>query len=1260
MAVKTLTTRVQQKSDTSANWAKATNFTPLKGEIIVYTDLQKIKIGDGVTKVGALEFANSKDAETLTGASLSTILNSSDVEIPTSKAVSDALNGKLDKVDAGSDWNQSDNTKPDYIKNRPFYKDVKILDSIDVDISWDGDTTGRTASSQNRFYKVSDSIFTEEQFLQMYFICNGSEIAMSSPDVLNSNSKVLSYMDSGGPVIAVDIGGSIPGGPPDVFPETGVYFPSDGSVTRLFSKESILSTETVLKKIDEEFIPDNVLHFKNEINNKLDSKNPNAFGSFSMGRKYPSVIGENSYAAGIATIASGNASHAEGKDTTASGSSSHAEGDGTTASGVNSHSEGNGTIASGYYSHAEGLSTTASGYYSHAEGEGTIASSPHQHVQGYYNLEDKANKYAHIVGNGDGPPFRSNAHTLDWSGNAWYAGKVSIGTTSNVPAPTDVNDLVTKQYVDNKFSTKTESVTSVNGQTGDVDARSDWNQNDETQPDYIKNRPFYESISLTAFLEEQQINFSSSFTIPNSIVQGKTYFIHWDDTEYTIEATGKDIFGDGSILIPYLEQADGLFTIEGSVMDAADKGIHNVEIYTTELSIKTIDEKFIPDTIARKDDFVVRSVGGHLPDSNGNVNVNYYDVIDKPPIKRGSGTESIMQLGATEASGGGSHAEGSLTTSSGMYSHAEGVSTEASGEGSHAEGEYTKSIGTYSHSEGSSTRAIGLGSHAEGSSCSSTGKFSHAEGYGTVASSDYQHVEGKFNIEDSAGNYANIVGNGEPKSDRSNAHTLDWNGNAWFAGDVYTGSTSGTNKDEGSKKLATEEYVDSKQLQPDWNQNDETAADYIKNRPFYTGDTVETVLVEQNTASFAEHNGLYGVEFPSTFEATVGETYKVSWDGTVYECTCKNFNGELFMGNLSIAGEGSDTGEPFIMFVYNGEGIAIVTADTSASHTFSISALVTEVVKIDPKYIRDMYYTADPVEIVLVEERTVAFADSSNGFYRGQLKSTFSATVGDTYKVSWDGASYECTCVLIKNLPAIGNPSIMSAGSDTGEPFLIGVDNGKRIDILTADTSASHTVSISGFVQEIVKIDEKYLPNTIATKSEVEVAQTTAENAQITASNAQTTASNAKSEALYLAARMFGHTSVVDNAFNNDKTLSITSLPACIESIGASAFYGCTKLALTSLPSGLTSIGANAFSGCTKLALTSLPSGITSIGANAFQDCTGLTSITFTGKPTTISSSAFAGCTNLTTINVPWAEGEVANSPWGATNATINYNYTEV
>lgn len=47
------------------------------------------------------------------------------------------------------------------------------------------------------------------------------------------------------------------------------------------------------------------------------------------------------------------------------------------------------------------------------------------------------------------------------------------------------------------------------------------------------------------------------------------------------------------------------------------------------------------------------------------------------------------------------------------------------------------------------------------------------------------------------------MGNGSSDGARSNAHTLDWEGNAWYSGDVYVGSTSGTNKDEGSKKLAT-------------------------------------------------------------------------------------------------------------------------------------------------------------------------------------------------------------------------------------------------------------------------------------------------------------------------------------------------------------------------------------------------------------------------------------------------------------------------
>lgn len=156
-----------------------------------------------------------------------------------------------------------------------------------------------------------------------------------------------------------------------------------------------------------------------------------------------------------------------------------------------------------------------------------------------------------------------------------------------------------------------------------------------------------------------------------------------------------------------------------------------------------------------------------------------------------------------------SHAEGKWSLAFGQASHAEGNSTKAIGKASHAEGWDTTASGHQAHAEGSNTIASGTDAHAEGGNTIASGLDSHAEGIGTIASGTNQHVQGKFNIEDTS--MLHIVGNGDYDSHyeivRSNAHTIDWHGNAWFAGDVYTGSTSGTNKDSGSKKLATEEYV---------------------------------------------------------------------------------------------------------------------------------------------------------------------------------------------------------------------------------------------------------------------------------------------------------------------------------------------------------------------------------------------------------------------------------------------------------------------
>lgn len=170
-------------------------------------------------------------------------------------------------------------------------------------------------------------------------------------------------------------------------------------------------------------------------------KNLDILNSLSMNRV--GKIGTGSIALGYNNIANNDFSTALGVGTSATAIATLAHGGYCTASANYSHAEGIVTLASGQGAHAEGFYTLASGARSHAEGSYTLASSQYQHVEGKFNVEDKANKYAHIVGNGTSKTARKNAHTLDWSGNAWFAGKVTQEGT-----PTDNKDLVNKKYVD--------------------------------------------------------------------------------------------------------------------------------------------------------------------------------------------------------------------------------------------------------------------------------------------------------------------------------------------------------------------------------------------------------------------------------------------------------------------------------------------------------------------------------------------------------------------------------------------------------------------------------------------------------------------------------------------------------------------------------------------------------------------------------------------------------------------------------------------
>ena len=291
------------------------------------------------------------------------------------------------------------------------------------------------------------------------------------------------------------------------------------------------------------------------------------------------------HAEGYRTIASGGYAHAEGGSTKASALYAHAEGFKTVASGQRSHAEGHNTESSGYGSHSEGKGTKASGQGAHAEGSGTIAVSDYQHVQGKYNVEDAANTYAHIVGNGTNET-RSNAHTLDWDGNAWYQGDVYVGGTSQ----DDGKQLATKEYVDTAIL----DITVGSMPEGAIS----WND--------LSDKPFgTEQGEVVDVLPSQDLTFTDmGVGVMNYISEegqlfgfevGKTYKVTWNETMYECECheikdEGIELryIGDASYF--GLEQSTEPFIIFDSIIDNAG-GIMTIESNATnKVSIQTQEE----------------------------------------------------------------------------------------------------------------------------------------------------------------------------------------------------------------------------------------------------------------------------------------------------------------------------------------------------------------------------------------------------------------------------------------------------------------------------------------------------------------------------------------------------------------------------------------------------------------------------------------------------------------------------------------------
>ena len=114
-----------------------------------------------------------------------------------------------------------------------------------------------------------------------------------------------------------------------------------------------------------------------------------------------------------------------------------------------------------------------------------------------------------------------------------------------------------------------------------------------------------------------------------------------------------------------------------------------------------------------------------------------------------------------------------------------------------------------------------------------------------------------------------------------------------------------------------------------------------------------------------------------------------------------------------------------------------------------------------------------------------------------------------------------------------------------------------------------------------------------------------------------------------------GITTIGDDAFSYNTSLTSIKIPNTVTSIGKRAFQGCTNLTSIEIPDTVTYIGDYCFSGCNRLQKIKLSKKIQTINQRLLQGCSSLTEIEIPEGVKSIGYAAFSSCNKLTTITLP-------------------------
>lgn len=160
MAEKNIKSRIVHKHDTESNWSKAINFIPKQGEIIIYDidsnhSYERFKIGDGITKVNNLPFADANKVDKISGKGLST------------NDYTTAEKNKLASIAEGANKTIVDSelssTSTDPVQNKVVNAAINDLSTLVGDTAVATQISNAVASKADASHTHDDRYYTESE-----------------------------------------------------------------------------------------------------------------------------------------------------------------------------------------------------------------------------------------------------------------------------------------------------------------------------------------------------------------------------------------------------------------------------------------------------------------------------------------------------------------------------------------------------------------------------------------------------------------------------------------------------------------------------------------------------------------------------------------------------------------------------------------------------------------------------------------------------------------------------------------------------------------------------------------------------------------------------------------------------------------------------------------------------------------------------------------------------------------------------------------